>query len=180
MCPRLVPSPTPAQRFGIVTKSVYKAKTDIGRFQDGRERLFVQFSESKGEHEGSLEWTPAWNDVRELLVNAVEVERRNTAGSSYLEQFAQACSEVIAKYAPAQDVKLVLGRCSHYRVDPEVSKAFVNVRYREVTDGPDWIAGDEEWELAFPLTEAGLQDLMFDQKEIKWLVWDGKVVRLGE
>jgi len=80
--------------------NIYKATTDVGAFSDGRAHLFVESANVKGQPQGDLQWTPAWDDVSDLIVKAVEVERQNKPGSVYLDQFAEVCSRVVTKYAP--------------------------------------------------------------------------------
>ena len=63
-------------------------------------------------------------------MKVVEVGRLNKLGSTYLEQFAGVCSEVVIKYAPAEHVTIMGGRCIEYWVDREKSKVFVRVLYR--------------------------------------------------
>jgi len=159
-----------------MSKNIYKARMDMGTFSDGRSRLFVEFADTKEQLQGDLQWTPAWDDVSQLIVKAVEVERQNKPGSTYLEQFADVCSEVVTKYAPAEHVKIMGGRCTEYWVDRENSKVFVRVLYREVSDRVGWIAGEDVWELAAPVSEEELKALI--GKDSMWLVWNGKVVEI--
>src|SRR4030067_296545 len=124
-----------------MSKNIYKAKIGIGTFRDGRSRLFMEFSETKEQDYGEFQWTPAWDDVSELMVQAVEVERLNKPGSTYLEEFASVCTQVVTKYAPAERVKIMGGRCTEYWIDRERSQTFVRVLYREATDRVGWIVG---------------------------------------
>ena len=159
-----------------MSKNIFKAQMGIGTFKDGHSRLFVEFADTKGQAQGELQWTPVWNDVSELMVKAVEVERQNKPGSTYLEEFASVCSEVITKYAPAERVQILGGRCTEYWVDQENSKVFIKVLYREITDRVGWIAGEDVWELAVPVSEEKLRALI--GKDSMWLVWNGKVVEI--
>lgn len=161
-----------------MTKNIYKTRIDLGSFADGHARLFVEFTDTKGQVQGDLQWTPAWDGVRELMVKAVEVERRNKPGSEYLEQFANVCSEVVVKYAPAQHVSILGGRCVEYWVDSTTSKAFVKVLYRELSDRPGWIAGEDNWELSIPVSEDRLRSLI--GRDVRWVVWDGKVIEIRD
>jgi hypothetical protein len=159
-----------------MSKNIYKAQMDIGTFSDGRSRLFVEFADTKEQSKGDLQWTPAWDDVSQLMVKAVEVERQNKPGSTYLEQFADVCSEVVTKYAPAERVQLLGGRCTEYWVDRENSKVFIRVLYREITDRVGWIVGEVVWELVVPVNEEKLKTLI--GSDSKWIVWNGKVVEI--
>ena len=159
-------------------RNIFKTRTGIGGFADGRARLFVEFADTKDKPQGDLEWTPRWDDVRDLIVQAVEVERRNRPGSTYLTQFADVCSEVIVKYAPAENVELVGGRLTRYWTDATTGKAWGTVLYREITDRPGWIAGQEDWEWGVPLTEDQLRDLI--NKDVEWLVWNRRVVQIRD
>ena len=161
-----------------MSKNIYKAKMNVGAFSNGRARLFVEFADTKGQVQGDLQWTPAWDDVSELMVQAVEVERQNKPGSTYLEQFAAVCSEVVTKYAPAERVQIMGGRCIEYWVDREKSKTFIRVLYREITDRPGWIVGEDVWELAVPVSEERLRGLI--GKDSQWIVWNGKVVEIRD
>jgi len=161
-----------------MSKNIYKAKMNVGAFSNGRARLFVEFADTKGQVQGDLQWTPAWDDVSELMVQAVEVERQNKPGSTYLEQFAAVCSEVVTKYAPAERVQIMGGRCIEYWVDREKSKTFIRVLYREITDRPGWIVGEDVWELAVPVSEERLRGLI--GKDSRWIVWNGKVVEIRD
>lgn len=158
--------------------NIFKTKIDIGSFKDGCARLFVEFARNKGQTEGDLEWTPRWNDVTELMVAAVEVERRNKPGSTYLEQFADVCSEVVTKYAPASHVEILGGKCVEYWVDSTESKVFIRVLVREVTDRPGWIADQVKWELSIPVSEERLKSLI--NKDVLWLVWNEKVIEIRD
>jgi hypothetical protein len=161
-----------------MTKNIYKTRMEIGAFSDSRARLFVEFADTKGQAQGELQWTPAWDDVSELMVKAVEVERQNKPGSTYLEQFASVCSEVVTKYAPAEHVQIMGGRCIEYWVDSAKSKTFIRVLYREITDRPGWIAGEDQWELAVPINEERLRVLI--NRDCCWLVWNGKVIEIQD
>jgi hypothetical protein len=110
------------------------------------------------------------------MVKAVEVERKNKPGSTYLEQFASVCADVVTKYAPAEHAKIMGGRCTEYWVDREISKSFVRVLAREITDRVGWITGEEIWEVAVPITEDKLRTLIGSDSQ--WLIWNGKVVEI--
>ena len=157
-------------------RNIYKTKIDLGSFIDGRDRLFVEFADAKEKRQGDLQWTPAWDDVRDLMVKAVEVERQNKPGSVYLEQFANVCSEVVVKYAPADHVMVKGGRCIEYWVDSKSSKTFVRVLYREISDRPGWIAGEDVWELSIPISEDRLRNLI--DRDVRWVVWNGGVIEI--
>jgi len=157
-------------------RNIYKTKIDLGSFIDGRDRLFVEFADAKEKRQGDLQWTPAWDDVRDLMVKAVEVERQNKPGSVYLEQFANVCSKVVVKYAPADHVMVKGGRCIEYWVDSKSSKTFVRVLYREISDRPGWIAGEDVWELSIPISEDRLRNLI--DRDVRWLVWNGRVIEI--
>ena len=159
-----------------MTRNIFKARMDIDTFADGRSRLFIEFADTRGQEQGGLQWTPVWSDVSQLMVKAVEVERLNKSGSTYLEQFADVCSEVVTNYAPAEHVKIMGGRCTEYWVDHENSKVFVRVLYREITDRVGWIVGEDVWELVVPLSEEALRMLI--DNDSRWLVWNGKVVEI--
>jgi len=161
-----------------VARNIYRIRTGIAAFADRRARLFVEFADAKERAQGDLEWTPRWDDVRDLMVQAVEVERRNSPESTYLRQFADVCSEVVVKYAPAESVELLGGRLTRYWVDRAQGKVWVTVLYREITDRPGWMAGEKDWELSIPLTEQDLRDLI--NKDVEWLVWNGKVVEIRD
>lgn len=161
-----------------MSKNIYKTRIDLGSFADSRARLFVEFADTKGQLLGDLQWTPSWDDVSDLMVKAVEVERRNKLGSMYLEQFANVCSEVVVKYAPAHHVKIMGGRCVEYWVDSTTFKAFVRVLYREISDRPGWIAGEDVWELSVPVSEDRLRDLI--NRDVGWVVWDEKVIEIRD
>ncbi|MBA7505377.1 hypothetical protein ES705_47730 [subsurface metagenome] len=158
--------------------NIYKARIEIGSFKDGHARLFIEFADTKGQQQGDLQWTPAWDDVSELMVTAVEVERQNKPGSIYLEKFADVCSRVVTKYAPASHVQIMGGKCVEYWSDNTKSKAFLRVLYREITDRPGWIVGEEVWELSIPISEERLKNLI--NKDVQWVVWDGKVVEIRD
>jgi len=68
------------------------------------------------------------------------------------------------------------GRCTEYWVDRDSSKVFVRVLSREITDRVGWIAGEDIWELAVPLSEEKVMKLV--GKDSQWLVWNGKVVEI--
>ncbi len=68
------------------------------------------------------------------------------------------------------------GRCTEYWVDRANSKVFVRVLYREISDRVGWIAGEDVWELAIPVTEERLRALI--DNDSRWLVWNGKVVEI--
>lgn len=157
-------------------KNIYKTKIDFGSFADGRARLFVEFADTKEKVQGDLQWTSAWDDVSNLMVKAVEVERRNKPGSMYLEQFANVCSEVVVKYAPVEHVEIKSGRCIEYWVDSATSKTFVRVLYREISDRPGWIAGEDTWELSIPISEDKLRNLI--DRDVRWVVWNGRVIEI--
>ncbi len=159
-----------------MVRNIFKARMEIDKFASGDSRLFVEFADTKGQERGELQWTPVWHDVGQLKVKAVEVERQNKPGSTYLEQFANVCSEVVTKYAPVEHAKIMGGRCTEYRVDRETSKVYITVFYREVTDRIGWIAGVVEWELAIPVTEEKLRALIGNDS--LWLIWNGKVVEI--
>jgi hypothetical protein len=159
-----------------MSKNIYKAIIGIGTFRDGRSRLFMEFADTKDQDCGEFQWTPAWDDVSELIVQAVEVERLNKPGSTYLEEFASVCAQVVTKYAPAEHVKIMGGRCTEYWLDHAKSKTFIRVLYREVTDRVGWIVGEEVWELAVPITEEKLRTLVGNDS--LWLIWNGKVVEI--
>ena len=160
-----------------MSTNIFKTSTRIGAFSDGRERLFVEFSTAKGQPRGDMQWTPAWDDVSDLMVNAVEVERRNKPGSTYLDEFAKVCSDVVVKYAPARHVKVIYGHATEFRVDQEASKPYIDVIWREVTDRPGWIAGRDTWELSVPLDEERLKRLM--EEDHRLLIWNDRVVDIG-
>ena len=159
-----------------MARNIFRARMDIDEFADGCSRLFIEFADTKGQERGSLQWTPVWSDVSQLMVKAVEVERLNKPGSTYLEQFAGVCSEVVTKYAPVEHAKIMGGRCIEYWVDRANSKVFVRVLYREISDRVGWIAGEDVWELAIPVTEERLRALI--DNDSRWLVWNGKVVEI--
>ena len=159
-----------------MVRNIFKARMEIDKFSSGDSRLFVEFADTKGQERGELQWTPVWHDVAQLMVKAVEVERLNKPGSIYLEQFAGVCSEVVTKYAPAEHVKIMGGRCTEYWVDHTDSKTYVRVLYREITDRVGWIAGEDVWELAVPVNEEKLMSLIGNDS--RWLVWNGKVVEI--
>ena len=159
-----------------MVRNIFKARIEIDKFSSGDSRLFVEFADTKGQERGELQWTPVWHDVSQLMVKAVEVERLNKPGSIYLEQFAGVCSEVVTKYAPAEHVKIMGGRCTEYWVDHTDSKTYVRVLYREITDRVGWIAGEDVWELAVPVNEEKLMSLIGNDS--RWLVWNGRVVEI--
>ena len=159
-----------------MVRNIFKARIEIDKFSSGDSRLFVEFADTKGQAQGDLQWTPAWNDVSQLIVKAVEVERQNKPGSTYLEQFADVCSQVVTKYAPAEHVKIMGGRCTEYWVDSENAKVFVRVLYREITDRVVWISREDVWELSVPVNEEELRALIGNDS--RWLVWNGKVVEI--
>lgn len=159
-----------------MVRNIFKARIEIDKFSSGDSRLFVEFADAKGKERGEIQWTPAWHDVGQLIVKAVEVERQNKRGSTYLEQFADVCSKVVTKYAPAEHVKIMGGRCTEYWVDSEKEKVFVKVLWREISDKVGWIAGEDVWELSVPVTEEELRALIGDDS--RWLVWNGKVVEI--
>ena len=159
-----------------MVRNIFKARIEIGQFSSGDSRLYIEFADEKGQDHGEFQWTPCWTDVSQLMVNAVEVERQNKPGSTYLEQFAGVCSEVITKYAPAERVKIMGGRCIEYWVDRDCSKTFIRVLSREITDRVGWIAGEDIWELVVPLPEEKLKELI--NKDYEWLVWNNKVVEI--
>ena len=159
-----------------MVRNIFKARMEIDKFSSGDSRLFVEFTDTKGQEHGELQWTPAWHDVGQLMVKAVEVERLNKPGSIYLEQFADICSEVVTKYAPAEHVKIMGGRCTEYWVDHTDSKTYVRVLYREITDRVGWIAGEDVWELAVPVNEEKLMSLIGNDS--RWLIWNEKVVEI--
>jgi hypothetical protein len=158
-------------------RKIYKTGIGFGSFPDGRTRLFVEFSDGK-EKGGDFQWTPNWNDVCELMIKAVEVERQNKPESTYLEQFADVCAKVITKYAPAMHVEVKGGRCVEYRAVPEISKVYVKVLWREISDKVGWVAGETTWELGVPLSEERLRNLI--GKDVYWTVWNEKVIAIRE
>ncbi len=160
-----------------MVQNIFKARIDIDKFSSGDSRLFIEFSDVKRKERGELQWTPVWHDVSQLMVQAVEVERKNKPGSTYLEQFANVCTEVVTKYAPAEHAKIMGGRCTEYWVDHENTKVFVRVLSREITDRIGWIASEEVWELAVPLSEEKLRKLI--NKDSSWLIWNGKVIEIN-
>ena len=119
-----------------------------------------------------------WDDVSDLIIKAVEVERQNKPGSVYLDQFAEVCSRVVTKYAPATHVQIFGGKCLEYWVDSDKCKAFIRVLYREITDRPGWIVGEDTWELSIPISEDRLRNLI--NKDAHWIVWDGKVIEIRD
>jgi len=159
-----------------MVRNIFKARIEIDKFTSGDSRLFVEFADAKGQERGELQWTPVWYDVGQLMVKAVEVERQNKPGSTYLEQFADVCSKVVTKYAPAEHVKIMGGRCTEYWVDSEKEKVFVKVLWREISDKVGWIAGEDVWELVVPVSEEKLRMLI--GSDSRWLVWNGKVVEI--
>ena len=159
-----------------MVRNIFKARIEIDKFSSGDSRLFVEFADAKGQERGELQWTPVWHDVGQLIVKAVEVERQNKPGSTYLEQFASVCSDVVTKYAPVENAKIFGGRCTEYWVDRASSKVFVRVLWREITDRVGWIAGEIVWELAVPVSEEKLRTLI--DSDSRWLVWNGKVVEI--
>ena len=159
-----------------MVRNIFKARIEIDKFSSGDSRLFVEFADTKGQERGELQWTPVWNDVGQLIVKAVEVERQNKPGSTYLEQFASVCSDVVTKYAPVENAKIFGGRCTEYWVDRKSSKVFIRVLWREITDRVGWIAGEDVWELAVPVSEERLRTLI--DSDSRWLVWNGKVVEI--
>jgi len=159
-----------------MVRNIFKARIEIDKFSSGDSRLFVEFADTKGQERGELQWTPAWHDVSQLMVKAVEVERQNKPGSTYLEQFASVCSDVVTKYAPVENAKIFGGRCTEYWVDRASSQVFVRVLWREITDRVGWIAGEIVWELAVPVSEEKLRALI--DNDSRWLVWNGKVVEI--
>lgn len=158
--------------------NIFKCRTDVGTFRDGHARLFIEFNNVKGQSQGDLQWTPAWNDVSDLMVKAVEVERQNKPGSVYLDQFAEVCSQVVTKYAPANHVQIFGGKCVEYQVDRDKNKVFIMVLYREITDRPGWIVGEDTWELSIPVTEDRLRNLI--NRDVQWVVWDGRVIEIRD
>jgi hypothetical protein len=159
-----------------MVQNIFRARIEIDKFSSGDSRLFIEFANVKGQERGELQWTPVWRDVGQLMVQAVEVERQNKPGSTYLEQFANICSEVVTKYAPAEHAKIMGGRCIEYWVDRDNSKSFIKVLAREITDRVGWIASEEVWELAVPLSEEKLRNLI--NAESTWLIWNGKVIEI--
>jgi hypothetical protein len=157
-----------------MVQNIFRANIDIDKFSSGDSRLFVELAETKGQERGGFQWTPIWHDVCQLIIKAVEVERNNKPGSVYLEEFADVCSEVVTKYAPAEHVIIKGGRCIEYWVDRDSSKVFIRVLFREITDRIGWIAGEEVWELAVPVSEEKLKSLI--NNDSQWLVWNGKVI----
>ena len=51
--------------------NIYKAKTDVRAFSDGRARLFAKFANVKGQPQGDFQWAPARDDVSDIIVKAV-------------------------------------------------------------------------------------------------------------
>ncbi len=67
-----------------MARNIFRARMDIDEFADGCSRLFIEFADTKGQERGSLQWTPVWSDVSQLMVKAVEVERLNKPGSTHI------------------------------------------------------------------------------------------------
>ncbi len=155
-----------------MVQNIYKKRIGIGTFKDGRYRLFVEFQSDK---DVDYEWTPKWEDVCELIENAVEVERQNKPGSEYLEKFAEVCQKILTKYAPAKEVWRIKGELTSFWVSSEESKTYVEIKWRELTDRPRWYQGIRSFELGVPLSEEELKTLM-SKVDVRWLIWNGKVI----